>query len=85
MQWCEQLLSAVIQLLLPPKIVATCWYSAELQSLLSRIQGPPNSARENLINGFSCEFLLTALVLIAAGFWLPSHKEMMLQLLFFVV
>ncbi|KAL3154144.1 hypothetical protein ABBQ32_013670 [Trebouxia sp. C0010 RCD-2024] len=26
----------------------------DLQSLLSRIQGPPNSARENLINAFSC-------------------------------
>ena len=31
--------------------------SAELQSLLLRIQGQPNSARENLINSFSCEFV----------------------------
>lgn len=29
--------------------------AAELQSLLLRIQGQPNSARENLINSFSCK------------------------------
>ena len=35
---------------------------AELESLLSRIQGPPNSARDNLINSFSCMLALTAFI-----------------------
>lgn len=42
------------QLLIQAQDLASNGSWTELQSLLSRIQGQPNSARENLINAFSC-------------------------------